>query len=277
MGPSLETALAQGFKYAANHRFPQPQAQPEGRDFILEQAREMLSGTRFWFARLTLVQALCLLSLDSGPARRFANSHDPNYAALVTYRAGLPASVPEHPFVAEARTLAVGALETGQPECFLWIDESTIAATVGPHPGDPHAPNWHQLWIPQSAGWAALHPRAQKLLAEVLVLLNLVERGSPPNDRTQRLRRTNRQDLPPCLTKDWSALASDRTISGARASAPGGNCLDGCEFSLCPYPPRGDTAQIELSEAFCRRQETLMSSNWKARQFWRQMARRARS
>jgi hypothetical protein len=274
---SLEVALAQGFKYAANRRSPQPNANPQARAFLLEQAREMLRGTSFWFSRLTLVQALCLLWLGSSPARHSVGGRDADYAALVAHWAAGPGGQPEHPFAAEARNLAVWALETGRPERFMWIDESSVAASIGSQAADPRATRWHNLWIPPSAGWAALHPRAQKLLAEVLLVLNLAEREAL-GDGGRGLLRTSRPYPPPCLTHDRSPLDPTRTISSA-ASPPGSHCLNGCPFDLCPYPPQGERARVELSEAFCRRQEALV--NWRAphstdlRRFWRDMAQRA--
>jgi len=67
---------------------------------------------------------------------------------------------------------------------------------------------------------------------------------------------------------------------------------DGCPFGLCPYPPKGQTSyRTELSEAFCRGQQTLITGGyirriaapWRQRasgnlkQFWKQMEQRARS
>jgi len=82
--------------------------------------------------------------------------------------------------VVEAIRLAVLALETGQPERFIWIDESGVAARIGSRPANPGAPRKHNLWIPPSTGWTALQPRAQQLVADVLLLLNLAERGARP-------------------------------------------------------------------------------------------------
>ena len=52
---SLEVALAQGFKYAANRRARHPHALPVTREYMAEQALEMLKGARFWFTQLTLI------------------------------------------------------------------------------------------------------------------------------------------------------------------------------------------------------------------------------
>jgi hypothetical protein len=285
---SLEVALAQGFKYAANRRRRHPHARPEARAYLAEQAREMLRDSHFWFTRLTLVHALCLWSLPEGqPDRR-----DTDHRALIRDWVAFPGSRREHPFVVEASKLAVLALETGQPERFIWIDESGIAARIGSRPANPGAPRKHNLWIPPSTGWTALHPRAQQLVADVLLLLNLAERGARPSDRNRRLRRTDRDDLPPCLSGDRSPLGLTRTVGMAGTSEPGSNCKHGCNFGLCPYPPKGEAAyRIELSEAFCRRQQALVGggSIWRRgarwqetlpgdlRQFWKQMGQRAQS
>ena len=274
----LEVALAQGFKYAANRCGQPPHANPQAYAVLTEQAREMLKRTSFWFSRLTLIQALCLLSLSGSRPQRSASGRDADYAALVTHWAGVPDSQSEHPFVAEARQLAVWVLETGQPERFMWIDEGNVAARVGSGPAEPGAPHWRNLWIPPSAGWAALHPRAQKLLGNVLVLLNLAERGTGPRDRSWYLQRLNRAELPPCLSLHRSPLEPARTIGSAVAFPPGSNCVAGCSFDLCPYPPQGDRNRAELSEPFCRRQRALVRG-WGTRaadlrRFWIQMAQR---
>jgi NACHT domain len=284
---SIEVALAQGFKYAANRRARHPHANPETRGYLVEQAREMLRGTGFWFTRLTLVHALCLWSLPDGPAH--ARRRDSGQGTLVEHWPAFPGGQPEHPFVVEARKLAVWALETEQPERFIWIDESGVAAKIGSRPSNPTSQRKHNLWIPPSTGWTALHPRAQKLIADVLLLLNLAERGEPA-DRNRRLQRTDSRDLPPCLAGNRSSLDPTRTVGMAATSEPGSNCHRGCPFELCPYPPKGEqNYREELSEAFCRRQHSLMTGGWVRRraapwqealagelkQFWKQMGQRA--
>jgi hypothetical protein len=287
---SLEVALAQGFKYAANRRRRHPHARPEATAYLAERAREMLKDSRFWFSRLTLLHALCLWSLADGPGPQSRDRRDTDHEALVRHWLGSPGGGPEHPFVAEASKLAVLALGTGQPERFIWIDEIGVAAKIGSRPANLAAPRKHSLWIPPSTGWTALHPRAQQLLADVLLLLNLAERGAHPSDRNRRLRRTDRNDLPPCLAMDRTPLDPTRTVGMAETSGPGSNCKHGCHFELCPYPPKGEVGyRIELSEAFCRRQQALVSgasprrraAPWQhalpgeLKEFWRQMGQRA--
>jgi hypothetical protein len=250
----------------------------------------MLRGARFWFSRLTLVHALCLWSLPDEPINRQpSGSRRVDHKALVENWLAFPDGQAEHPFVLEARRLAMWALHTEQPERFIWIDESGIVGRVGSRPANPGSRRKHNLWIPPSTGWTALHPRAQQLVADVLLLLNLAERGDP-TQREKRLRRTNRNRLPPCLAGDRSPLDASRTVGMARSSEPGSNCKDGCPFELCPYPPRGEQSyRVELSEAFCHRQQALMNGTgvrrraapWQGtlpgelRRFWKQMAQRA--
>jgi hypothetical protein len=52
-GLSMEIALAQGFKYAANRR-GYSFADPKTWSYLIARAREMLRYSRFWFSRLTL-------------------------------------------------------------------------------------------------------------------------------------------------------------------------------------------------------------------------------
>jgi hypothetical protein len=255
---SLEIALAQGFKHAANRRDQHPHAHADTRVYLVEQATTMLRRVSFWFTRLSLIHALCLWALSD---RRQApgRGREADHKALVDRWVVRSTEGPEHPFVAEARRLAAWALETGEPERFMWIDESGILGRVGSRPANPAARRKHSMWIPPSAGWTALHPRAQQLVADVLLLLNLAERGARPRDRTQRLRNTDRNDLPPCLAGDRTPLDPTRTVGTAGPSQPGSQCTHGCLFELCPYPPKGEKSyRAELSEAFCRRQHDLL-------------------
>jgi hypothetical protein len=195
-----------------------------------------------------------------------------------------------HPFVIEAGKLAVRALETRHPQRFLWIDEAGVVSKVGSRAARQSSYRQHNLWIPPSTGWAALDPRAQQLVADVLLMLNLAERGQEPTEIEQRLKRVDRDDLPPCLSQDRGPLDPRRTVGGVQ-TAPGSNCKDGCLFGLCPYPPiGGQPYRAELSEAFCRRQQTLLSGGWTRSNpvgwqsvprrnltwFWEQMGDRAR-
>ena len=268
---TLEIALAQGFKYAANRRSPHAEDGREARMYLAEQALEMLKGARYWFSQLTLIQALCLLNVSDGP-KPASDKHGAKPEAIVQHwldvagrewadrdhRAGAPA-VP-HPFVREAAQLAVLALKTGHPQRYCWIDESGVVAQVGSrNTGIRTEHRNRRLWIPPSAGWTALNGRAQQLVADVLLLLNLAERGDQPRERERRLKRANRSDLPPCITRSRASLNPGRTVGTATSSAPGTTCVDGCAFELCPYPPKGMQPRVEMSEAFCRRQQTLLT------------------
>ena len=127
----------------------------------------------------------------------------------------------------------------------------------------------------------------------MLLLLNLAERGEGTiGDRDVRLQRTNRNYLPPCIAEDRSPLKPNRPLGAAGDSAPGSTCTAGCQFGLCPYPQKGvQPHRQELSEAFCRRQETILSpgtlrsraapwqekSERRLKGFWKQMEQRALS
>jgi hypothetical protein len=299
---SLEIALAQGFKYAANRRPTHPGARQEARLYLAEQALEMLKGTGYWFSQLTLIQALCLLNLSDSPKRPSERlgakpeaivQHWLDVAGRERAERNRLLSVPAepHPFVREASELAVLALKTGSPQRYCWIDESGVVGQVGSRNTSAGTPNRkHHLWIPPSAGWTALNGSAQQLVADVLLLLNLAERGEQPRDRERRLKRSNRHDLPPCITHYRHFLDPGRTVGTATSSAAGTSCVDGCTFELCPYPPKGVQPRVEMSEAFCRRQQTLLTrypfgnpkAPWQEMRskqlvrFWAEMADRAR-
>ncbi|MDH6436804.1 hypothetical protein M2158_005345 [Streptomyces sp. SAI-144] len=292
---TLEIALAQGFKYAANRRARHPHARPQAREYLSEQAWDMLRRSRFWFTRVTLLHALTLWELpDGASAAPGPEDHGFDPAEQVRQWLALPDGTPQHPFVEAAAELCVWALRTRRPDRFLWIDESGVSAHVGSQTAGDGEVRKHQLWIPPSTGWSTLHPRAQQLLADVMLLLNLAGRGDWPKDRLRRLHRTARPDLPPCLTKDRRPLDPGRSLVRTAAAHAGSNCRDDCAFELCPYPPSGlDGYRPELSEAFCRGQLTLLSrSRWRSlarpearwqrgtdlaelRLFWERMAKRA--
>jgi hypothetical protein len=287
---SLEIALAQGFKHVANRRAGHPQARADRSEYLFERARDMLRRTDYWYTRLTLVHALCLWTLPERDDPRAGRK--PDLEALVAHWLETPAGVREHPFVVETCRLAARALETRQPERFIWIDESGVVRKVGSRREGVGTRRVQNLWIPPSTGWSTLDARAQQLVADVLILISLAERGDTPLDRDRRLERARRRDLPPCLRDDRRHLDPERTVGRVDRSPPGSNCKEGCPFDLCPYPPKGSVAyRVELSEAFCRRQQTLLrggavrgrTAPWQEslakelRAFWAKMEDRART
>jgi hypothetical protein len=291
-GLSFEIALAQGFKHAANRRREHPHVPDKARTYLAEQTQELLADCDFWFTRLTLLHAMTLWRLPDGADQRPSREKNPEYKALVAHWCGMESQRrrdrhTEHPFVKEARRLAVRALETGQPERYIWIDESGIVSTVGSSPARPGRRRKHNLWIPPSTGWTALNARAQQLVADVLLLLNLAERGeSRVRNRDLRLRRINKNYLPPCVAEDRSPLRPNRPLDVAGDSAPGSGCVTQCQFGLCPYPLKGaQPHRQELTEAFCRRQQQLLApgslrssaapwqeiSSRRLRRFWKEL------
>jgi len=280
---SLEIALAQGFKYAANRQRHYPGTRSDTRDWLADQATEMLKRTRFWFTHLTLLHALCLWNLrDDEDPEPVAGGHGSQPEAIVrqwlsiagTETADGRRTHPEttHPFVTEAGELVVLALREQRPEKYIWIDESGVIGIVGSHAEGPRTGRKHNLWIPPSTGWSVLHPRARNLVADVLVLLNLAERGDRPEDHDRRLKFTDRPDLPPCLTEDRSFLNPTQPVTANAPSTPGANCRDDCRFRLCPYPPFGGPSyRVELNEPFCRNQQAILGRLSRARAPWQEM------
>jgi hypothetical protein len=276
----------------------------ESRMFVAEQALEMLKSTRYWFSQLTLIHALCLLNL-SDMAKQPWDKYGAKPEAIVQHwldvagreradYAGPGGRPPDpHPFVREAARLCALALKTGRPQRYCWIDESGVVGQVGSRNlSATEVRRQHRQWIPPSAGWTALNGSAQQLVSDVLLLLNLADRGEQPHVLERRLRRSNRQDLPPCITNYREALEPDLTVGTAAPLVPGSSCVDGCAFELCPYPPKGVQPRNEMSEAFCRRQQTLLTRSprhplseqapWQQmtaaqlNRFWQVMADRAR-
>lgn len=306
----LEIALAQGFKSSANRRRRHRSTNRETRDFMVQKAEILLSRARHWYSQMTLIHALCLWELPDSSGETITGRREPpaaNASEAVTRWLSMAGSKrdprsrkPEdlgadgrerlHPFVAEAGELAALALETGHPEKYLWIDEKGAMDNVGSTPAKPSKIRQHNLWIPPSVGWTTLHPRAQRLLADVLLLLNLAERDGEPDEVDSRIDRANRTDLPPCLRRDRSPLRPERTVGMADDAAPGSTCSRDCPFELCPYPAKGQQPRAELPEPFCRQQQALLRAGTLRRtapwqdirskellRFWGTMARRSRT
>ncbi|SEC14267.1 ATP-binding protein [Streptomyces sp. TLI_105] len=308
---SLEIALAQGFKSAANRRRRHPATSHEAREYLIERAEHLLTHARYWYSQVTLIHALCLWELPDGTDDGLEGVEDgrgagPDPLQAVERWLGMagseqaPGDRPAdevavrggkrlHPFVAEAGDLAVLALETRRPERFIWIDEKGTMVNIGSRSADPTVHRKHNLWIPPSVGWSTLNPRAQQLLADILLLLNLTERDGVMVD--SRLERTNRTTLPPCLTKDRTALHPERTVGMPGTAEPGTSCLRSCQFELCPYPAKGTQPGAELREPFCWQQQALLKrrtirrtrAGWQGMtdrelgRFWTAMAERTRT
>lgn len=267
---AVQIALAQGFRLAANHRVPQT-ASGTARDFLNEQAWEMLKHTSYWFARLALLHALTLWALPDDVQQslpRYGHGANPGKQVkrwLEQADHAGPGRRREHPLVRAAGQMARQALQTRRPDRFLWIDEAEMVSQIGSETSSLREPRLHNLWIPPSRGWSTLDPGAQQLLADVLVLLTLTdERGDRPEESELRLKRVDRDEpplLPPCLAEDRRPLDAKRAlVSDAPRSLPGSNCTDGCPFELCPYPPKGPQCRTEMSELFCIQQRSMLNT-----------------
>ncbi|AUG75533.1 hypothetical protein CFP65_0571 [Kitasatospora sp. MMS16-BH015] len=92
----IEVALAHGFKHAANCRC-RPGDRGQAREFLAEQAWELLRSTRFWFTRLTLLHALTLWALPDDVAQEYPmHGHGADPAGQVRRWLQLPDGEREH-------------------------------------------------------------------------------------------------------------------------------------------------------------------------------------
>lgn len=288
--------LAQGFRLAANCRVFDDGG--NRRQALIEQAERLLRHVHLWYAHLALLQALTLLSLPEDPHEWLPYDRpvsDPR--GLVDYWlsiAGGGPAAPEHgggtthPLVQEAAELCVLALRSGHPERYCWIDERDIVSRVGDSEPSADIRGEQESWLPESVGWAVLDQRAQRLLADVMLLLNLTGRyPDDPPERDRLLARSNRSDLPPCLTGDRAPLQASRDHPIEKTS-PGATCVADCPFRLCPLPAPNEDLPHQIDEAFCSRQVELATwhperpsrASWQLgprselQRFWRQMSSR---
>ncbi|MFG2060406.1 NACHT domain-containing protein [Micromonospora sp. NPDC048871] len=289
-----ELQLAQGFRLAANCRHFSAH-----RGRLAEAAEEALRHSRFWYSHLTLIQALTLLALPENPAESLGEigRHGSDPRGLVDYwlaiagggnAAPQPGGGSAHPLVRTVADECVAALVDRHPELHCWVDEHEIVGRVGSASPQPAIRRQQASWLPPSHGWAVLKPRAQRLLADVMLLLNLADRGGDDVERTRRLGRSNRSELPPCLTIDRTAMRVNLSRRQSRDVQPGATCIDDCPFRLCPLPPKGEELAYQMDEAFCANQADLVGqwrqpSSWAwwqkvdredLRDFWREMSER---
>ncbi|MGC5309665.1 hypothetical protein [Micromonospora zamorensis] len=296
LGIASEIALAQGFRLAANIRHLPVGRRDADRTFLVEKAEFALRHSRFWYSQLVLTQALTLLSLPMDPGEPLpAHGHGANPVGLVKHWLRIAGSeVPDrgqctaHPFLLETARLCTRALVTRQPERFCWVDESETASRVGSCSPSVDVRRIQNLWIPDSMGWSVLVPRAERLLADVMLLSNLADRGASPAEREERLHRADRCELPPCLTTDRSAMQPERSVHTTEVRTPGATCLDDCAFRLCPLPAKGEPLPHKMDQNFCARQADLATfryvlqapAPWQSvrrsgmRSFWRVMSQR---
>jgi hypothetical protein len=292
---SIEASWAQGFKYEAN--LHPSSAHAEMRRFLFEQAQRMAESTQFWYSRICLLHAFTLWSLPHAPHDGDAGRSDPEGGHAP--RATSPGNRREyarrvvaswaigdgHPFVAEARDLCERALRNDEPGKYIWIDEAGVVAKLGPRADSTSEIASSRLRISPAAGWLALDDRARRLVAEIVVLLNLAE-GIDPTTSESRLQALGNQ-LPFCMTQPGGRknlqIGGEEIALGPRLAPI---CRGTCHAGLCPYPAPGhEPFRGELSEAFCREQLRILhrgralwqsaQSRKELRRFWKQMEARA--
>jgi hypothetical protein len=244
--PGTEASLSQGFKFAAMHCRELP------REEELESfAEELLSKARFWYSQINLLHALTLWRARPGRV-------GPTEPALA--KDGVR---PHHPLVVRAAALCATALSR-QVRQYIWADEVTVSARPRYPAGDLRA----------AQGWQELDPEASKLMADVIVLLNLIEGDSRAIPRRAARLTSALSAFPKCM-----GHGSEREllkVTGTTATNHS-DCTANCGLELCPYPSRSEpTFRGELPEGFCREQARLYSSSSDMRAFWQSMEERVR-
>jgi hypothetical protein len=275
---TFEGCLAQGFKYEAN-RVPRPGTDRTAREQLVKWAEKLIEKTDYWYTRLTLLHALTLWMLPEAP-------RPPGDARE---RLAHWAGKDPHPFVRAATDLCTSALVTRNPSPYMWIDETGIVAKLGQQSAAIEPTETPSLWLADSLGWVALKPRALRLVADVLLMLNLTDGPNADDNTASQFERTHQASkayLPPCITRPrerayLSVLLGDDDLQPA---LPGDMCGGNCHFHLCPYLLSGMTLRPEFGEAFCRHLATVKGrSEWHdmrkghLHKFWREMERRART
>ncbi|MDQ3935014.1 MAG: NACHT domain-containing protein [Actinomycetota bacterium] len=297
---AAEVALAEGMRLAANERY----LPAEHRAFLTGRAEDLLDRARFWFSKIVLVQARTLWVLSQIDGEDGADTENAEKTIADCCRhAG-------HPFVREAIDLCVKAVRRQEPANWIWLDERTVTARIGARPAAVQTVGTDEpYWIPPIAGWLSLDRRAQQLLADVVVFLNLLDRRrgsrreellrkSPPGRRDHDGESADAvgQDsedrpLPTCLSTRGGRKRLDVARKLDEPVGLSGRCDTSCGMRLCPYPGLGETlSRGEISEAFCRRQYELVKGVWRRRppwqreaswaelrRFWRAMERRPRA
>jgi hypothetical protein len=282
---ALDACLAQGLKYEANRVLGRREDRT-ARTHLVAQAEALLEKTEYWYTRMTLLHAMTLWMLSESP-----RPSDDQRRRLARW-----SGEHVHPFVSAAADLCASALQTRNPSPYIWIDETGIVAKLGQQTAIADTSVDTSLWLPNSLGWVALKPRAVRLVADTLLMLNLtdgeqplgnaLEPGNGTANQFQRIRQASRPTLPPCLMRsgERACLSVLRDEDDRSWVMPGVKCAGSCEFLLCPYPASGGTLRPEFSEAFCRHVANVKGrSGWQQmekqelRAFWRRMERRARA
>jgi hypothetical protein len=146
----------------------------------------------------------------------------------------------------------------------VWADEVIVSARPR-HAGG---------LLGAAEGWQELDPEASKLMADVIVLLNLTEGDSRAVPRRAMRLTAALQAFPECMRQGPQRVRL--RVTGTTATDHS-DCTESCGLILCPYPARSEpTFRGELPEGFCREQARLNSSNSDMQRFWKSMEERVR-
>jgi hypothetical protein len=243
----MEASIAQGLKLDA-------MAQPH--EPIDPTALEMLgdhdcgNGARFWFSRVLAIQAV---------ARRAVETETPDTVRNLLQKAKHET---EHPFVRQAATLGLRAIDRRSWTPYIWNDMTDIASRTP----------------------RRLELVATQLIGDMVLVLNLNEHGLP----RQRQGFGEARELPVCLhqSRDRGEILGLRPTTSKCPFWHNGGAV-GSARCLCPYTyeyVQSAPAYRELSRSFCRHQRlNAQPLPWQPelktpalKEFWRTMESLAR-
>jgi hypothetical protein len=247
--PGTEASLAQGFKLAAMHSIADGH-----QDELVRAAALLLTKARFWYSRISLLQALAVWEARS-PRR-----HGEAAAVIEQYVND------QHELVRRtARLCALGLRSELRPR--VWGDEVMVSRRPRYPAGDSFA----------AQGWLELDPEAARLMGDVIVALNLISGDSRAADRHwERLLAACGPKLAACM-RGLGERNQLLQVLGT-AAVEGSPCDAACGQQLCPYPARSQpTFRGELPEGFCRALARFHKGNDAMVQFWQDMETRVRT
>ncbi|MGH2698520.1 MAG: hypothetical protein ACRDJL_04885 [Actinomycetota bacterium] len=255
----IQASLAQGMKIDALHDSNRAPIDEHGLRF--DQLQHFLERADFFYSRIMLLHAISLRSIAVKSLLRETSKRPSDFdqeelrslrerLRLAESTLSVEAGDPDrHPFVRRAAQLCLKAVKSERWKPFVWVDENVVI----------------------SRATSELDPEANALVAEVVMLLTLIEQDRIDSETQGTMRQEQR--LPRCLhgSRDRSEF-----VDGCR-----------CEFDLCPYPDHIGSAagRSSLSRGFCLELAAARRPKWKrvtdgglsrkaTRRFWEEMAGR---
>lgn len=249
LGIGTEASLAQGFKYAASLGDASA-LDDQLFELLGDQSHDPpLPAAKFWYSRVNALQALArrgiALACDDGDRRAVER---------IKTKIQEHASSDPHKFALHAAKLCIRAVE---------VASKSRRREAEPRRREAESYIWDDEAVEVSRSGAELAPEANRLLADIVLELNMNEQNRIGGVRMESLDGVLRPmedfdrvgispDVPLCLAHDPDR---DRVLALKNEVA----CT--CDLRLCPYDPSAPHghAYRDLSRAFCAHQQRLAS------------------